>query len=62
MQPGESLRELCRTANFVYITVYKVDTGCIRKLIILQILVFFRELTDSGPDSILGIMIASCIQ
>src|SRR5215813_13460546 len=49
MQPVESWRELFYAANFVYTTVSKVDTRPrYRNLIIFQILVFFRKLTDSG--------------
>jgi hypothetical protein len=60
MQPVESWRELFYAANFVYTTVSKVDTRPrFRNLTIFQILVFFHKLTDSGPDSALGIMIAS---
>jgi hypothetical protein len=31
MQPSESLRELCYTANFVYTTVSKVYTALLSK-------------------------------
>ena len=52
---------ICSATNFVYTTVSEVDTRPhFRNLIVFQTLVFSRKLTDSGPDSALGIMIASC--
>jgi hypothetical protein len=49
MQSGESWRELCSATNFVYTTVYEVDTQPhFRNLIVFQTLVFSRKVNRFG--------------